>query len=85
MTMEPSERKEAAMSTQIVPTAPSPAGLADPERDRAHRLGVWSLVMLAFLIPAAIVSGLVSWFILGSAGLEGSEPMSEQGATRGSP
>jgi hypothetical protein len=50
-------------------------------QDHAHTLGVWSLLMLVFLIPAAIVSAVVSLFILGSADLEGSEPMSVQGTT----
>jgi hypothetical protein len=44
-------------------------------------LGVWSLLMLVFLFPAAIVTAVVQLFILGSADLEGSEPMSVQGTT----
>jgi hypothetical protein len=50
-------------------------------QDHAHTLGVWSLLILVFLIPAAIVSAVVSLFILGTADLEGSEPMSVQGTT----
>jgi hypothetical protein len=49
------------------------------EAERARRFGVWSLLMLVFLIPAAIVAAVVGLAILGNAGLEGSEPMSEQG------
>ena len=67
------------MSTPVVPPAPTSAASVDPELARAHRFGVWSLLMLVFLIPAAIVSAIASLVILGSADLEGSEPMSVQG------
>jgi hypothetical protein len=65
------------MSAPVVPAAPSPTPRTQP--DSAHQVGVWSLLMLPCLLPAAIASALVSLSILGSQGLDGSEPMSVQG------
>lgn len=47
--------------------------------DRGHTLGVWSLLMLPFLIVSGIVGGVVGLVLLGQGDLEGSEPLSEQG------
>ncbi|MGE5227551.1 MAG: hypothetical protein ACM3OO_11815 [Planctomycetaceae bacterium] len=56
------------------------AGQPVPARpDRGHQLAVWSLAMIAFLVISAAVGGIVGWVLLSSQGLEGSEPMSEQG------
>ena len=47
---------------------------------RGHTLGVWSLLMLPFLVVSGVVGGIVGFILLGFRDLEGSEPMSEQGA-----
>jgi membrane associated rhomboid family serine protease len=67
------------MSARGAAGAPIPA--RPTEDDRAHRLGVWSVLMLPLLVPSAIASVVVQMLILGTKGLEGSEPMSVQGAT----
>ena len=45
-----------------------------------HTLGVWSLLMLPFLLVSGAAGGIVGFILLGFRELEGSEPMSEQGA-----
>ena len=47
---------------------------------RGHTLGVWSLLMLPFLLVSGAAGGIVGFILLGFRELEGSEPMSEQGA-----
>lgn len=47
---------------------------------RAARLTKWSFLMLVMVIPAAIVSALISVALLSQRGLDGSEPMSVQGS-----
>jgi hypothetical protein len=55
---------------------PTP-GSAEP---RAARQTRWSFLMLAMIIPAAIVSAIISMVLLNQRGLDGSEPMSVQGS-----
>ena len=47
---------------------------------RGHTLGVRSLLMLPLLLVSGAVGGVVGFILLGFKNLEGSEPMSEQGA-----
>ena len=58
-------------------SAPKPM-TADEERGR--RLGTWSLLMLVMLVLSAILAAVFGMFMLGRRDLEGSEPMSVQGA-----
>jgi hypothetical protein len=62
-------------------STPSVAGgpIAGP-RDRGHTLGVWSLLMLPFLVVSGIVGGVAGSLLLAPGDLEGSEPLSQQGA-----
>lgn len=62
-------------------SVPSMAGQPVPaRRDRGHTLGVWSLLMVPLLLVSGAVGGIVGFVLLGMKDLEGSEPMSEQGA-----
>lgn len=48
--------------------------------DGARSLAIRSLMMIPAMLGTAILAGLVGWWLLGLRDLEGSEPMSEQGA-----
>ncbi len=50
-----------------------------PAGSRAHTLGVWSLLMIPFLLVSGAAGGILGFVILNANGLEGSEPMSVQG------
>jgi hypothetical protein len=51
-----------------------------PKAALGHRAGVWSLLMLPFLIVSGGVAAMVALALYGQRDLEGSEPMSVQGA-----
>lgn len=57
-----------------------PAGAGSGSPSRAHTQGVWSLLMLPMLLVTGAVAAVVGINLLGRRGLEGSEPMSVQGA-----
>jgi hypothetical protein len=60
-----------------VPTVSTPMpGVSD----RARRLGTWSFIMLPMLLVTGLIGAFVGMWLLGRRGLEGSEPMSVQGA-----
>jgi cytochrome c oxidase subunit IV len=52
----------------------------DETLEKAQRLARWSLLMLVMLIPAALIAAIFGVYMLGRRDLEGSEPMSVQGA-----
>jgi len=62
------------MSTSGIAGHPASVGAG-----RGHRFGVWSLMMLPFLVVSGVAAGIIGVVLLGLKNLEGSEPMSEQG------
>ena len=64
------------MSVPAVPVSATPS----EDVPRGRQLGRWSLLMLPMLLVTAIVAGFLGMFLLGRRDLEGSEPMSVQGA-----
>ncbi len=61
-------------------SASSAARPMPPKAALGHRAGVWSLLMLPFLIVSGGVAAMVALALYGQRDLEGSEPMSVQGA-----
>ncbi len=68
------------MSSPALPAEPEPEPVPDRGSARARSLGTWSLLMLPMLLVAAIVDGILGFWLLNRKGLDGSEPMSVQGA-----
>jgi hypothetical protein len=55
-------------------------GASDPDAERGRLLAAWSLLMLPILILSAVAAAFLGMFLLGRRDLQGSEPMSVQGA-----
>jgi hypothetical protein len=66
------------VSVPTVRVRPHPR--ADSSGSRARSFGIWSLWMVPMLIVSFVLSFATQVWILGLKGLEGSEPMSQQGA-----
>lgn len=66
------------MATPAVSHRPRPP--AGSDRSEGHSLGIRSLLMMPALILSFLLSFMVQVWILGFKGLDGSEPMSQQGA-----
>jgi hypothetical protein len=62
-----------------MPLAASADG-AEPENERGRQLASWSLLMLPLLLLTAAVAAFLGMYLLGLRDLQGSEPMSVQGA-----
>ena len=65
------------VSVPAVSAGPHPG--ADSGGSRGRSFGIWSLLMLPMLIVSFWPSFITQAWILGIKGLEGSEPMSQQG------
>jgi hypothetical protein len=66
------------MSSPAIPAEPGP--VTDRGSAKARSLGTWSLLMLPMLLVSGIAGGFLGFWLLGRKDLEGSEPMSVQGA-----